>query len=181
VKVLGLATAVAVLAVTGITFVTGLSAQTTQGMSGSMTDMQAMHQQMAGYAEPTLPGQDAFGAIQEIVKILEANPKTDWSKVNLEALRQHLIDMNDVTLNANADATPIDGGLKIAVTGQGRTRDAIQRMLVAHAHEVDGTHLNGKHPAKAAGVASLAQAAARSDDGCTFQFHGSSSVILLAG
>jgi hypothetical protein len=26
---------------------------------------------------PTLPGQDAFGAIQEIVQILDADPKTD--------------------------------------------------------------------------------------------------------
>ena len=46
---------------------------------------------------PTMPGQDAFGAIQEIVGILDADPKTDWSKVDLEALRQHLIDMNEIT------------------------------------------------------------------------------------
>ena len=32
---------------------------------------------------PTMPGQDAFGAIQEIVRILEADPRTDWSKINL--------------------------------------------------------------------------------------------------
>jgi hypothetical protein len=31
-------------------------------------------------AVPTMPGQDAFGAVQEIVRILEADPKTDWSK-----------------------------------------------------------------------------------------------------
>ena len=49
---------------------------------------------------PTQPGQDAFGAIQEIVRILEADPATDWSKVDLEALREHLIDMNEVTLHA---------------------------------------------------------------------------------
>jgi len=42
-----------------------------------------------------MPGQDAFGAIQEIVQILDADPKTDWSKVDLEALRQHLIDMDE--------------------------------------------------------------------------------------
>ena len=30
-------------------------------------------------SEPTLPGQDAFGTIQEIVRILEADPNTDWS------------------------------------------------------------------------------------------------------
>ena len=68
-----------------------------------------------------MPGQDAFGAIQEIVRILAADPTTDWSKVNLEALRQHLIDMNDVTLKADASAKPIKGGLEIAVTGTGRT------------------------------------------------------------
>lgn len=97
---------------------------------------------MAG-TTPMLPGQDAFGAIQEIVRMLDADPKTDWSKVNLEALRQHLVDMNDVTLKADVSAKPIDGGLEIAVTGDGRTVQAIQRMVPAHAHEIDQTHLNG--------------------------------------
>jgi len=63
-------------------------------------------------ATPTLPGQDAFGAIQEIVGILDADPKTDWSKVDLEALRQHLIDMNEVTLKAETAPKQIDGGLR---------------------------------------------------------------------
>ena len=82
-------------------------------------------------ATPTLPGQDAFGAIQEIVGILDADPKTDWSKVDLEALRQHLIDMNEVTLKAETAPKQIDGGLEIAVTGSGRTLVAIQRMIPA--------------------------------------------------
>ena len=90
---------------------------------------------------PTMPGQDAFGAIQEIVRILEADPKTDWSKVNLEALRRHLIDMNEVTLKADASVKQIDGGLEIAVTGDGRTLAAIQRMIPAHAQAING--LNG--------------------------------------
>ena len=86
----------------------------------------------------TRPGKDAVGGIQEIGGILEADPDTDWSKVRLEALRQHLIDMNEVTLHAAAAATPIDGGLAIAVTGQGRTLAAIQRMVPAHAPMIDG-------------------------------------------
>ena len=90
-----------------------------------------------------MPGQDAFGAIQEIVRILEADPKTDCSMVNLEALRQHLIDMNEVTLKADAVIKPIDGGIEIAVTGTGRTVEAIQRMVPAHAQAIDQTHLNG--------------------------------------
>lgn len=108
-------------------------------------DMQAMHAQMMAeqvgkVGQPTMPGQDAFGAIQEIVRILEADPDTDWSKVNLEALRQHLIDMNEVTLKADATPKQIDGGLEIAVTGSGPTLGAIQRMIPAHAKEINGLH-----------------------------------------
>jgi len=91
-----------------------------------------------GTTVPTMPGQDAFGAIQEIVAILDSDPKTDWSKVNLEALRQHLIDMNEVTLKAEATLKQIDGGLEIAVTGGDRTLAAIQRMIPAWAQTMNG-------------------------------------------
>ena len=87
---------------------------------------------------PTMPGQDAFGAIQEIVQILDADPKTDWSRVDLETLRQHLIDMNDVTLKATAAAKQVDGGVEIAITGSGRTLAAIQRMIPAWAAAMEG-------------------------------------------
>ena len=86
---------------------------------------------------PTLPGQDAFGAIAEIVEILAADPKTDWSKVNIRVLREHLVDMNLVTLGAEAKGKTIDGGLEISVTGQGRTLKAIQNMVIAHAPQLD--------------------------------------------
>jgi hypothetical protein len=87
---------------------------------------------------PTMPGQDAFGAIQEIVRILEADPNTDWRKINLATLREHLIDMNEVTLEATAVERAIDNGVQIDVTGSGRTLAAIQRMLPAHARELNG-------------------------------------------
>jgi hypothetical protein len=116
-----------------------------------MSDMMQRHgQPIAGthsrqttVAEPTLPGQDAFGAIQEIVRLIDADPKTDWSNVNLEALRQHLIDMNDVILKADTAVESIDGGIAIAVTGIGRTVEAIQRIVSAHAQEIERTHPNG--------------------------------------
>ena len=117
------------------------------GMSNEQ--MQMMHQQMVEGSQtsdtttPTMPGQDAFDAIQEIVRILEADPKTDWSKVNLEALRQHLVDMSELTIKADAVTKQIDGGLEVTVTGTGRTVEAIQRMVPAQAHQVDQTHLNG--------------------------------------
>jgi hypothetical protein len=113
------------------------------GMTRHNRMMMQMHRSRTADAEgstPTMPGQDAFGAIGEIVRILEADPKTDWSKVNLEALRQHLIDMNEVTLKADVAPKSIDGGIEVAVTGTDRTLAAIQRMVPAHAKEIDGLH-----------------------------------------
>lgn len=115
-----------------------------QQVPGMMQHMMQIHGQegmQTGVNAPSLAGQDAFGAIQEIVRILEADPATDWSKVNLEALRQHLIDMNEVTLKANAASTAVGGGLEIAVTGAGRTLAAIQRMIPDHAQELN--QMNG--------------------------------------
>jgi hypothetical protein len=117
------------------------SAMMQQMMQHQRQSMAGMHGQQQAGATPTLPGQDAFGAIQEIVRMLEADPATDWSKVNLEALRQHLIDMNEVTLKAGVAAKQIEGGLDIAVTGTGRTLAAIQRMVPDHAQMING--LNG--------------------------------------
>ena len=101
----------------------------TPGREGMPMHGMPMH---AG-ALPSEPGQGAYAAIQEIVRILEADPKTDWSKVDLEALRQHLIDMDEVTLRAAEAAHPVEGGVEIAVTGRGRTLEAIQRMVPAQA------------------------------------------------
>jgi hypothetical protein len=90
-----------------------------------------------GAAVPALSGQDAFGAIQEVVRILEADPATDWGKVNLERLRQHLIDMNEVTLRSKVKTVTVPGGLAMDVTGSGRVEEAIRGMVVPHAKELD--------------------------------------------
>ncbi len=108
------------------------------GDSGTMSHdaMHAMHhQRMAGM--PALPGQDAFGAIAEVVALLDADPSTDWSKVNLERLRQHLTDMNEVVLHSEVQQTPVPGGLAMDITGTGRTLQAIRAMVVPHASELD--------------------------------------------
>ncbi len=105
-------------------------------------------------SRPTEAGQGAFAAIQEIVRILKADSTTDWSKVNLEALRQHLIDMNDVVLHAQVAQHDTVGGFEADVTGQGRTTGAIRRMLTEHARMMEmmgGYHVsatpipNGAH------------------------------------
>lgn len=136
----GFSLALLALTASGLALPSSVRAQSSQDAPPAA---HAMHHATGESVSPTLPGQDAFGAIQEIVRILEADPTTDWSKVNLEALRQHLVDMNEVTLKAAAQAQPIDGGLRLTVTGDGRTREAIQRMVPAQAHEIERTHLNG--------------------------------------
>jgi hypothetical protein len=103
-------------------------------------DMHARHMQamraMAG-GTPALLGQDAFGAIAEVVRLLDADPNTDWSKVDLERLRQHLIDMNEVVLRSAVKQTPVSGGLAMEITGTGRTEQAIRAMVVPHTVELD--------------------------------------------
>ena len=93
---------------------------------------------------PTMPGQDAFGTIQEIVRMLEADPATDWSKVNIGALREHLIDMDEVTMRARASERALANGIEITIRGAGRTLDAIKRMVPAHAHELAALGWNAK-------------------------------------
>jgi hypothetical protein len=115
------------------------------GMHGAAGGHGGMHGQQFGAAgAPTMSGQDAFGTIQEIVQILQADPTTDWSKVNIAALRQHLIDMNEVTLHAIANERVTDNGIEIAVTGDGRALEAIKRMVPAHVSELRETGWNAK-------------------------------------
>jgi hypothetical protein len=102
-----------------------------------------MDEQAAGDSFATQSGQAAFAAIQEIVQILVADPKTDWSKVDIEALRQHLIDMNNVTLLANVKNEAIDGGMRFNVTGEGPVRESIRRMTLAHAAMMNENGLDG--------------------------------------
>jgi hypothetical protein len=79
------------------------------------------------------PGQSAFAAIAEIVAILESDPQTDWSKVDIQALRDHLADMDKVTLHTQVTVKPITGGAEFAVAGDTDTATATQGMMQAHA------------------------------------------------
>ena len=88
---------------------------------------------------PTEAGQSAFAAIQEIVAKLEADPATDWSKVDIEALRQHLIDMSNVTLAAKVQVEESNQSITFIVAGEGAVRDSIRRMVKAHAETMNGT------------------------------------------
>lgn len=83
---------------------------------------------------PTEAGNDAFGTIQEIIGLLNDNPDTDWTQVNIEALRMHLVDMHDMTMNVNViSQKAIPNGL-IAVIEPTTTRaaGALARVMMAH-------------------------------------------------
>lgn len=96
------------------------------------------------------PGQSAFAAIQEIVSMLDSDPKTDWSKVDIDGLRRHLVDMNNVTLYAEVAASPVQNGISFTVTGNEAVRESIRRMVTAHAQTMSGansmTILSEDHP-----------------------------------
>lgn len=89
-------------------------------------------------SKPIRSGQAAFAAIQEIIEILEADSATDWSKVDIEALRRHLIDMDLVTLRAEVRSEAVEGGMRFIVSGVGPVKDSIQRMVTAHAATMNG-------------------------------------------
>ena len=96
---------------------------------------QHQHHETLPSATPlTAPGNDAFAAIQEITDTLLADPKTDWSRVNLEPLRQHLVDMRNFTLNVNVSAQkPIEGGMEFTVKAVTPEASAsLGRLLSAH-------------------------------------------------
>lgn len=142
-------------------------AQTHGAMPSHGSEMHAQHMPaMHGIASgaPTMPGQDAFGAIAEIVRILDADPATDWSKVDLERLRQHLIDMNEVVLRSVVKQTPVPGGLAMEITGTGRTAEAIRAMVVPHAVELDRMPSFAASTETIAGGVRLTVVAKRPDD-----------------
>lgn len=79
-------------------------------------------------------GNDVFGTIQEVIAKLNSDPHTDWNRVNLEALRQHLRDMNEMTLNVDlVSQKPIKGGLQFTVRPTTDSADsALERVFKAH-------------------------------------------------
>ncbi|MGW8248799.1 MAG: hypothetical protein ACWGOV_11910 [Acidiferrobacterales bacterium] len=82
----------------------------------------------------TEPGNDAFGTIQEVVRKLRANPHTDWSRVNLEALRQHLVDMDNFTKHVNVvSKRNIKSGVELQVRADSKeASQSLARALAAH-------------------------------------------------
>lgn len=95
--------------------------------------------------QAVLMGQYAFATIGETVALLEADPETDWGSVDVEGLRQHLIDMHRVTLEALVESRHIDGGARFVVRGSdARTQASIRRMVSAHVQTMAGAGMEGR-------------------------------------
>lgn len=93
---------------------------------------QHSHSDPAGSMGPTETGQSAFAAIAEIVQILNDDPNTDWDKVNIQALRDHLVDMDLVTTQAVVGTRTEGRTVEFAVTGDETVARAVERMVLAH-------------------------------------------------
>lgn len=95
------------------------------------------HDQPARLASE-LGGQDALGAIQEVVGLLLADPSTDWSRVSIARLRQHLVDLERLTLFARVEETPIERGLRVGISGDEELLASARRAVLRHAEQMDG-------------------------------------------
>ncbi|HKK45812.1 MAG TPA: hypothetical protein VJ964_09835 [Balneolaceae bacterium] len=98
--------------------VTMIYAQTGQPPSTPLTD----------------PGNQIFGAIQETIRALEKDPNTNWSQVNIEALRQHLLDMKAFTEEVEVlNKQAISMGVQLQVHPlTERAKTALKRVLMMH-------------------------------------------------
>jgi hypothetical protein len=84
----------------------------------------------------TEPGQGAFAVLAEAVVVLEADPDTDWSRVDLAGLRGHLVDMDRLVSDTVVTETELPDGLVALATGDSETIAALRRMVPAHAAQL---------------------------------------------
>lgn len=112
-------------------------AQTSHTGHGDGMDHSAHGQVQATIGtELTEPGQGAFAALSEVVRILEADPDTDWSQVDLIGLRAHLVDMDRLISDVVVEVTYLPNGISALATGDAETAATLRRMVPAHAEQL---------------------------------------------
>ena len=134
----------------------------------------------AASAVPTMPGQAAFGAIAEVVRLLEADPATDWARVDLERLRQHLVDMDELTLRTSVRRREVPGGLEMEVTGTGRAAEAARSMTTSHARQLAAHGLRATSTPIAGGARFTVVAADAADARLVAKVRGLGFIGLMA-
>jgi len=120
---------------------TALTALLVLGLSGPVFGQSTMDHSMMtqNTTMPTEPGQSAFATIAEIVRLLRNDPKTSWNRVNIAALRAHLVDMDAVTLRAQVTTVDSDTSAVFDITSDDpRVTGSIRRMVLAHGQTMSG-------------------------------------------
>lgn len=77
-------------------------------------------------------GQAQFASIAEIVAVLRNDPATDWERVDIQALRDHLIDMDNVTTRSMVTVEKEGNNVVFSITGEADVAASIQNMVSAH-------------------------------------------------
>jgi hypothetical protein len=113
------------------------NAQTTLSSHGDSMD-HATHAQDQPLQDTILtePGQGAFAALSEVVRVLEADPDTNWGRVDLAGLRAHLVDMDRLVSDTNVEETELPDGLSAIATGDTETIATLRRMVPVHAAQL---------------------------------------------
>jgi len=121
--------------------VTKLQAQHHQGSHGAGHHGAAAGTDASrGASMPVEAGEAAFASISEIVSLLRADPDTDWTAVNVNALRDHLVDMHRLTVDSRVTQKNTDKGVVLTVSGTPESMEAASRMLPAHSHMLVNTN-----------------------------------------
>lgn len=77
-------------------------------------------------------GQAQFASIAEIVSVLRDDPSTNWKTVDINALRNHLVDMDNVTTRSTVAVEKLGSTVVFSISGEGDVISSIQRMVSAH-------------------------------------------------
>lgn len=113
-------------------------AQTQHSRHNEVMDHNIQRQFFGANAATLLePGQGAFAALSEIVRVLEADPDTDWSRVDLAGLRAHLVDMDRLVTATVVSEEHLPNGLRAIATGDPETVATLRRMVPAHARQLE--------------------------------------------
>lgn len=82
-------------------------------------------------------GQATFAALIEMVALLERDSETDWASVDIDALREHLLDMNYLMMQTEATKSIIgDTKIQFTVRGTVKSVPSIHRMVPAHSRYI---------------------------------------------
>jgi hypothetical protein len=81
-------------------------------------------------SSPPTAAPTSLAVLAGLVARLEADPTSDWRRVDLEAVRRHLADLERVTLAAEVRAEELPGGVGLTVTGPDPASVAAIRRLL---------------------------------------------------